>query len=102
MNPRRFAVNSLYGMASALCQLADWLAPTTDDIWRDRQWKRWGKDFAKRLDGPPLDLDDRVEYTHQAVGCSGCDKPLPRHYCWASKMDCPLGFPSRWMLDRHE
>lgn len=89
MNPRRIAVNSLYGMASALCQLADWLSPTTDEIWRARQWNRWGKDFAKRLDG-------------QDVRCPGCDKPLPRNYCWESKMDCPLGFPSRWMLDRHE
>lgn len=51
---RKFIINMLYEIASAACQLADALAPSNDEVWRERRWKQFDADKAKSWDGPPM------------------------------------------------
>jgi len=43
---RKLAVNLLYDVANAICVVADWLSPSTDEIWRGRAWKQWDAERA--------------------------------------------------------
>ena len=54
MRLRKAVVGILYEIASAACQLADSLSPSTDEIWRERRWREYRRDRAKFHDGLPL------------------------------------------------
>lgn len=62
---RKFIVNRIYDLASALCNLADALAGAEDEIWRERMWTTYEDrllfDEADRLRADDDDDDDDDE-----------------------------------------
>jgi hypothetical protein len=41
-------------------------------------------------------MDDRFKRKH----CPKCHYPEPADWCWDCRdIDCPLGFPPRWVID---
>jgi hypothetical protein len=92
---KRLIAQVLYNIGELCLLVADQVSPSNDQAWRDQRWKQYlrqesRKDAYEIPDMYMPELDDP---------CSDCHKPPPRYYCWESKADCPLGFPSRWALD---
>lgn len=54
MNLRKIASDVLYEIASAITQFADAITPSSDEVWRERRWRQYGRDVAKAVDGPPI------------------------------------------------